>query len=281
MPRDLVIVTLDSCRHDTLAEARTPNLDRLGEIERRWSYASWTAPSHYNLLMGLLPHESPKGVTAGGYWKLDIMRYAERLGIEHPNFAHLSTSTMLPAWLRSLGYRTHALVSMPILWPHGPLNFGFDTYRLMPEFNDFRAMLPRLEFRAPCPNTNSCRPSFYILNVGETHYPYCAAGSTEGRHWPRLSGVHGVFSRIEDVRVGPHEFDADAMAELRRRQVRMAEHCDGIIGDLYRVLPADTWLIVTADHGELFGEGGHFGHGPVQHEKVFEVPFVEGLVPEC
>jgi len=26
----------------------------------------------------------------------------------------------------------------------------------------------------------------------------------------------------------------------------------------------------------LFGEEGYFGHGPIQHDKVFEVPFVEG-----
>ena len=31
--------------------------------------------------------------------------------------------------------------------------------------------------------------------------------------------------------------------------------------------------------GELFGEGGYFGHGPIMHEKCFEVPFVEGLRP--
>jgi len=36
---------------------------------------------------------------------------------------------------------------------------------------------------------------------------------------------------------------------------------------------------VTSDHGELFGEDRFFGHGPVCHEKVLEVPFVEGVVP--
>ena len=28
--------------------------------------------------------------------------------------------------------------------------------------------------------------------------------------------------------------------------------------------------------GELFGEEGYFGHGPIHHEKVLEVPFLEG-----
>jgi glucan phosphoethanolaminetransferase (alkaline phosphatase superfamily) len=35
---------------------------------------------------------------------------------------------------------------------------------------------------------------------------------------------------------------------------------------------------VTSDHGELFGEAGYFGHGPIAHDKVFEVPYVEGLL---
>ena len=57
--RNLMIVVLDSLRHDSWLAADTPNLDRLGPVERRWSYASWTAPSHYNLLSGLLPHREP------------------------------------------------------------------------------------------------------------------------------------------------------------------------------------------------------------------------------
>ena len=39
-----------------------------------------------------------------------------------------------------------------------------------------------------------------------------------------------------------------------------------------------TVVIVTSDHGELFGEDGYFGHRPIAHEKVLEVPFLEGLV---
>jgi arylsulfatase A-like enzyme len=44
-------------------------------------------------------------------------------------------------------------------------------------------------------------------------------------------------------------------------------------------VPDDTYLVITSDHGDLFGEGGMFGHGAVVHEKVLEVPFAEGLVP--
>jgi arylsulfatase A-like enzyme len=56
-------------------------------------------------------------------------------------------------------------------------------------------------------------------------------------------------------------------------------YLDGVFARLFDQLPSNTWVIVTSDHGELFGEERFFGHGPVMHEKVLEVPFVEGLVP--
>ena len=59
-PNNYILIIFDSCRYDAFVNAQPKVMRRLGEVEKRWSYASWTAPSHYNLLMGLLPHQSPK-----------------------------------------------------------------------------------------------------------------------------------------------------------------------------------------------------------------------------
>lgn len=256
-----------------------PNLQRLGAIERRWSYASWTAPSHYNLLMGLLPHTSPSGVYASEYYKRDFARYTERLGVPDVEFKDLLPSIYLPTYLRTrLGYRTGAMVSMPVLNPSTVVNRDFDSYDLMAKHNDFAGMLERLDF-------DDERPVFQLMNVGETHYPY-ALPDESPEDWPRISGVHGVFKHLDDQmaegalveRQGPTFFDESQMAHLRHRQVEAARYVDGLLAELMELLPRDTWLVVTSDHGELFGEDGYFGHGPVAHQKVFEVPFVEGLV---
>ena len=69
------------------------------------------------------------------------------------------------------------------------------------------------------------------------------------------------------------------MRELHGRQIKAVEHVDAVSARLFDLLPSNTWVIVTSDHGELFGEERYFGHGPVMHEKVLEVPYVEGLVP--
>ena len=68
------------------------------------------------------------------------------------------------------------------------------------------------------------------------------------------------------------------MDALKQRQVRAAKYCDDLLTKLYDMVPPRTWIIVTADHGELFGEGGYFGHGPIAHDKVHEVPFAEGVI---
>ncbi len=275
MARNLVVVVLDSLRYDSWVRAEPENLSRLGRVERRWTYATWTAPSHYNLLMGLLPHTSPPEVYASEYYKQDFLRYAERLGVEEMEFKRLLPSLFLPTYLKhSLGYRTHARVSMPVLNPQTVINRDFDSFELMPSHNDMAAMLPDLRFDEEV-------PSFYLLNVGETHYPY-ARPDEDPSMWPRISGVHGVFKRLDD---DPEEgeatefFDQSKLRELHDRQVEATRYVDEVFARLFDLLPSDTWVIVTSDHGELFGENRYFGHGPIMHEKVLEVPFVEGMVP--
>jgi membrane-anchored protein YejM (alkaline phosphatase superfamily) len=104
---------------------------------------------------------------------------------------------------------------------------------------------------------------------------------------PHISGVHGVFKGLAKdematsaIKTGEDEFfDDAAMKALHAQQVTCVEYVDKLLGKLMEKLPENTHVIVTADHGELFGEGNYFGHGPIMHEKVFEVPFVEGKRP--
>src|SRR5690349_22956998 len=77
-----ILVVFDSCRHDSMVAAKPRHIRKLGELEQRWSYASWTSPSHFNLLSGLLPHSTPRHVFASEYYKQDFLKYSQRLGIE-------------------------------------------------------------------------------------------------------------------------------------------------------------------------------------------------------
>ena len=282
----LVFLVLDSCRFDSFTRARKPNIDRLGQAQQRFSFASWTAPSHFTFLMGQVPHMSPKHVFASEVYKAQFAEWVDRLGIPDLSFKTFIPELCLAGVLKKHHYHTAARVSMPVLNPYSGLTRGFDDYKLMGNHNDFAGMVRDVDFS----KSDRC---FRFFNLGETHYPYMLDGAS----LPKISGLHGVARDMDKVMSdkgmpdkalahsgdGPEQepefFEAETMRDLHDQQVRCVEYVDGLVGVLYEKAPANTHFIVTADHGELFGEDGFFGHGPVMHQKVFEVPFVEGRKP--
>jgi hypothetical protein len=301
--RSLMLIVLDSLRYDAWTAANLKHLDRLGGVERRYSYASWTSPSHYNLLTGLLPHSRPDSISAFEYFTQEFMKFGDRLQIDVAEIQqHLAPSLFLPTFFRALGYHTRALVSMPVLNNHTAINRDFESYQLVNKPPAYMAsIMDLIEF-------DSERPTFYMLNIGETHYPYQVPGVRVARRLPYRGGVHGAVQRLTagsdktsgagpPVQVeasearGIHMFAGHRMinmpplltpaemAEAKQRQIHALQYLDGLFADLFARVPEDTYIIVTSDHGDLFGEDGQFGHGPVVHEKVLEVPLVEGLVP--
>ena len=269
----IVFIVMDSCRYDSMLAAETPNIDRLGKAEKRYSYASWTAPSHYAFTMGLMPHSSPRDVFASEIYKEEFISWKERTGAGADiSFSDFLPEISLPKVLSKLGYHTVAKVSMPVLNKYTLISKHFDEYKLMSHHNDFETMVEEMEF----PDDE---PQYYFLNLGETHYPYMLSGDD----LPHISGVHGALKLLgKDASSGPKSIEAtfkpEQMKALHQQQIRCVEYVDGLIGKLIEKAPKDTWFIVTSDHGELFGEDGYFGHGPIMHEKCFEIPFVEGRV---
>ena len=208
---------------------------KLGRLQRRFSYATWTAPSHYNLLIGLLPHPSPNRIFASTHYKRDLARYSQRLGVSGIGFIDMLPQLWLPDYLRhTLGYTTHARVSLPVLNPATPINTGFDTFELLDRHNDLEAALGHLRFSPD-------RPSFWLINTGETHYPYATAEEPESE-WPRLHGVHGVFRELSHGRPlhrsqAPAFFEQRKLDRLHARQIRAVSAIDDIVAQLYERVP--------------------------------------------
>jgi len=271
-----ILLILDSCRFDSLATAQPKHLLSLGELHKRFSYATWTAPSHYNLLMGLLPHPSPNNIFASTYYKEDFSLFQQRLNIPTLNFDAMIPRMWLPNYLRNvLGYYTRALVSLPVLNPQTPLAVDFDSFEMTEHHNHLSSIVDKLQF-------SDERPTFYLINTGETHYPYAYFGEPQNQ-WPRIHGAHGVFKKLSNGQPlhqtnAPQFFNRELLQELQQRQINVINNVDQAIEKLFDTVPANTYITITADHGELFGEAGYFGHGPINHEKVLEVPFIEGKI---
>lgn len=268
----MVFIVMDSCRYDSFIAANTPNIDRIGKAEKRFSYASWTAPSHYVFTMGILPHASPTKVFASEVYKQEFGQWSLRTGSSSLAFRDFLPEISLPVVLKKLGYRTVARVSMPVLNKYTLISQHFDDYKLMDNHNNFAGMVEEIEFPED-------QPHYYFLNLGETHYPYMLSGDD----LPHLAGVHGILKSLatetnKNAASTDQFFDIQQMKMLQNQQVTCVEYIDRHIGKLMDKAPDNTYFIVTADHGELFGEDGYFGHGPIMHEKCFEVPYVEGLL---
>lgn len=290
----LFIITLDSCRFDSFMAAEPKNIAKLcgglANVEKRWTYASWTAPSHYNLLTGLVPHSSPQKVYASEYYKKDLYKFKERLGVEQAGFEAMIPHLWLPTYLKKKGYETNAMVSLPVLNPATGISRDFTTFKLMPKHNDMLGMLDELEAhkKRESKGMYGSVPQFYLMNVGETHYPY-ALPDEDKNDLPHISGVNGIFKKLDGqiddagTLVSANEsgefMDMAMIEKCRQRQIATVKYLDQVVFPrFYDMLPKDTWVIVTADHGELFGEDGYFGHGPILHDKVLEVPFLEGKI---
>jgi len=275
-PRNVVIVVLDSCRWDTLVAANPRFVGKLGEIRRRRSCASWTAPSHMSMLMGLMPHENPPGAPSHLFMMSTMPEWSRRVG-EKLDYAQFSRTLWLPSFLRGMGWRTAMFSSMPVIGSSTAINRDFDEFVDAKHSNSLRFLLRDIQF-------DSSRPNFVLINTGETHYPYDVLGD-QGVS-PYIPGLRGVLGALGGVgireplhfsEIGPF-MSPENLERLRQKQIRAAGLVDGALEMLFDTVPPNTWITVTADHGELFGEGGYFGHGPVQHDKVFEVPFVEGRI---
>ena len=110
-----------------------------------------------------------------------------------------------------------------------------------------------------------------------------------GKDLPHISGVHGVFKNLDEFLKNPSEalekskqdefFTPEQFRAFYEKQIACVEHLDGVVGKLMDRCPSNTHFMIMSDHGELFGEDGYFGHGPIFHEKVFEVFYLEGQLP--
>lgn len=106
------------------------------------------------------------------------------------------------------------------------------------------------------------QPVFVFLNVGETHTPYWH----EGAPWS-----------ADDNPCRPFQTQ-DRRADCIARQRACLEHVDAVVGPLLQRF-AGASVVVTADHGDCWGEDGLWEHG-VSHPATLTVPLLFRIEPQ-
>ena len=253
---NFLLLTYDSCRYDVLVTAKTPVLDSYSAIHRAESPANFTYASHQAFFVGLLPNIR-EDIPYYNRFRKQLMGL---LGVGEGQVNKFALKKTESKWnfvqgLANEGYQTVGAGAMNWFLQES-LSAGFGKFTFTGTDAD-RQIDYLLE------NIDVSRPFFGFINLGETHAPYTYRGKAEPcREDVRARRMN--WPPVEQGPVGPENCGFKC-------QVEAAEFLDGRLPRLFDALPGDTIVVLTADHGDCFGEDGYWGHG-VNHPLVFEVP---------
>lgn len=253
---NVLLLVYDSCRYDVLKAARTPVLDSFIRPLRAHAPANFTYPSHQAFFVGILPHV-PDNLPYYNRFRKQLLGLG---GVGEGQVAKDALKKVSSTWnlvqgLREEGYRT--VGTGAVNWfRQDSLRVGFEHFLFTGTDAD-----RQIDFLLE--HLRGADRFFGFINFGETHAPYAFAGKRE----PCRDRVLARLMSWPPLPSGP----VGAATCGFRCQVEAAEFLDSRLPRLFADLPGDTVVILTADHGECFGEDGYWGHG-VHHPLVYEVP---------
>ncbi|MEM8931177.1 MAG: sulfatase-like hydrolase/transferase [Acidobacteriota bacterium] len=248
-PRDVVLITIDTLRHDALGFAAdtpgadiwrtpTPNLDRLAEQGRVFDFAvahnTVTLPSHASILTGLYPYQHGVRDNAGFV-----------LGDDIPTLATL---------LDAAGFATGAVVSAFVLDSRYGLDNGFDLYD--DQVTMSRGLRQFQVSERPADDAVDRALAWWREHPDDRRFL-----------WLHLYDPHAPYEP-------PAPFDEPYAEQPYRGEIAAV---DAFLGGLLETVDAggdEPLVILTADHGESLGDHDEITHGLFAYQATLQVPLV-------
>ncbi len=263
--RNVVLICIDTLRADRLGcyghdRDTSPNLDRLAagglRFERAYAAAPWTLPSVATLFTGLTP---------------DSHR-AENFQTPISPQARLLASLLSEA-----GFKTQGMVGNYFLQPLFGLHRGYDHF-------EGGCLIDRAGTNSACLSDEAvtwiqtdANPGFFLyLHYFDPHYNY---QEHEGFTFGGESSLVTSGADIWDLRDRADSFQAadwDRLYSLYDSEVAFTDFHVGRVLDALeqRGFAKDTYVIVTADHGENLGEHDWIGHTIQLYEETVRIPLI-------
>jgi arylsulfatase A-like enzyme len=270
---NFIFIVADTLRADSLRHAggprETPNIDALASESTRfanaYSTSSWTLPALASLFSAQISSQH------------GVIHWTAPLRPEHISFAEA---------LKDAGYATGGF-SANILVEESPgFDRGFDAFKVLIAPEEWIESGRKLFSNAPARLVNEHaltwltelregepdRPFLAYLHYMEPHTPYRCVDGEEMCQF----GAAILSARLLD---GDWDFSPSDRHIIRRLYGSEVVELDTAIGELLTSLTAgglleNTWIVLTADHGELLGEGNRYLHGESLERAEIRVPLL-------
>ena len=243
--RSALLITFDTTRADALGcygneLEPSPNLDRLAAegvlYERASTTIPLTLPAHSSMMTGLIP---PRHSVRNNGWPLP------------------ESARTLAELARAGGIDTAAFVAAVVLDAHLGIAQGFDTYDAPRERVDAQA------------SHYSERPAREVVD-GAIGWLLARERERPFFLWVHVFEPHDPLQPEADFQRGPLA-DEPYLGEVAT--------ADRQIGRLLEMMRAEglldeTVVLMTADHGEAFGEHGELSHGLYCYQPTIHVPLI-------
>jgi len=121
-------------------------------------------------------------------------------------------------------------------------------------------------------------PFFQFVNLMDAHLPYHPPGEYAAEFAPGVDST-AVCQNSKEYNCGARDIDDDEWDDIRGLYDAEIRHIDDQLNRLFGWLKAqdlwdDTLVIVCADHGELHGEHGLYGHEFCIYDPLVNVPLM-------
>ncbi|ELZ95215.1 arylsulfatase, choline-sulfatase [Haloferax mucosum ATCC BAA-1512] len=307
-PENVLFVVMDTVRKDHLTpygydRPTTPGLERFAEeatvFEQAVAPAPWTLPVHASLFTGMYP--SQHGADQENPYLEGATTLAETLSAAGYDTACYSSN----AWITPYTHLTDGFDQqdnffevMPGDFLSGPLAKAWKT---MNDSDTLRALADKLvslgntahEYLASGDGADSKTPTvidetiafiddsdefFAFINLMDAHLPYHPPEEYKSEFAPGVDSTD-VCQNSKEYNAGAYEIDDDEWEDIRGLYDAEIAHIDDQLTRLFDHLKEtgqwdDTMVVVCADHGELHGEHGLYGHEFCLYDPLINVPLL-------
>jgi arylsulfatase A-like enzyme len=290
---NVLLVVMDAARAMNMSfygysRGTAPNLAAFARqgVLFEWAFApsSWSLPSHSSFLTGRYPFElnvavrvplndtyptlaevlHRRGYLTAGF--VANMGYTARASGLSRGFVHYED---FPPTASQVAGAT--VLARTALYRTGIRNW-FGYYQIPGRKLAGRLSNDFLKWQAK----HSERPFFTFMNFFDTHAPYVVPKPFDGRFGTTKGAP--LLSEQRSIEVNSPQMRAQIQAQIDAYD-NLVAYLDHELGRMFAELERrgvlnNTIVIVTADHGEEFGEHGHLGHGAGLNSSELHVPLM-------